>query len=1233
MRYLSKIYFINSAHIPYAEVMLDGNVHFIGTQGVGKSTLLRAILFFYNAEKEKLGIRKQGQRTFDDFYLPTAYSYIIYQVERGDERPFSIIAFRNIGRTVFRFVDAPFNPNWIIDQDGLICNDHAIVKQRITKDGFDSSRIIDNYGVYRDIIYGNTHASLTKDLKKYSLLESAKYHNIPRIIQNVFLNERVDADFIKDTIIKSLRDEAESKIPLRDFRSKLCDFDQDYTDILLWSKIDKKGNNVTLQKANVMIEISHGIKLKESLLLEHAGFLAFSIDKTRESLPVWSQQLALTSQSLEAKRLSLSESEQQYETDKSKLDRELGAISAQIKECRELREEYEKRQIESALRLDQQESALQKKQKRVAEQLAQLKSQFMDIECQFSTLIETALMAHTEYKQEQLQQQIQNRQDFNNTIDQLIAARDKAQEEAKERFADQIAESQHAIALTNESIQKLRIRLVETQHSTPYAEEIKTWKETTLEIQKSIKTEEDTIRSRETDIKLAIKDGELEISQLEEEYRPQFFDLDRQKTDLTRQIKEEEQLLARAEGSFCQWLQANKPDWRDNIGKVASEDKVLYSTTLCPRLSENEESSFFGVDLDLSSLDTNVRSPQEIKEHLQSLNSKLRDILKAIETLQWDKDKKAEDIKTSRSRKIKALRDEKLQAIQRKAVAQQNLKLAMLQIDDWIQKQKDEVERQITTINAETQEQQLNLEKQKDTLQNIQSQMAKVLEKVAQQYQTKRRAEEKKLKGLNSEIDKLITAHSAETDQKVTQYKKALNEELAHSGADTSMIQTLENELESIQDTLRQILDNKPLIHNYLKDKVEKLDQEENFRKKKAKVEASISTLRDRRQKQKEKLVAAIEKLKATETELQDRISQGSNGIAMAEEFISSDSFLVAWRDVKPMRTPMSCDEIVKAMHTFLSEKYQAEKKLQQAVIEFKHPFSQKNIFKFPTQFESQDDYMAYVDSVEDFVVNNKIEHFQQLTSNVYTGIISQIGTEFNQILAQESGIKKIINEVKYDFSQKTFAGVIRSLDLELRRSDDPLINTLQRIHDFNDEHHLDMGEKNLFSSEDNDQVNRQAVDHLHRLMEELNRHPEKDELLLSDIFSLRFKIDENDNTTGWQENIKMVGSDGTDILVKAILNILLINVFKSRATKKNADFRIHCMMDEIGKLADENIQGILDFANARNIFIVNSSPKSHRPLSYRHLYLLTKDAEANTIVHQILTTRQAKLDEDQNNA
>ena len=75
MKYLNKIIFINSANIPYAEISVDGNVHFTGTQGVGKSTVLRALLFFYNADKQHLGIQ-QGQKSFDEFYFRQSNSYI-----------------------------------------------------------------------------------------------------------------------------------------------------------------------------------------------------------------------------------------------------------------------------------------------------------------------------------------------------------------------------------------------------------------------------------------------------------------------------------------------------------------------------------------------------------------------------------------------------------------------------------------------------------------------------------------------------------------------------------------------------------------------------------------------------------------------------------------------------------------------------------------------------------------------------------------------------------------------------------------------------------------------------------------------------------------------------------------------------------------------------------------------------------------------------------------------------
>lgn len=103
-------------------------------------------------------------------------------------------------------------------------------------------------------------------------------------------------------------------------------------------------------------------------------------------------------------------------------------------------------------------------------------------------------------------------------------------------------------------------------------------------------------------------------------------------------------------------------------------------------------------------------------------------------------------------------------------------------------------------------------------------------------------------------------------------------------------------------------------------------------------------------------------------------------------------------------------------------------------------------------------------------------------------------------------------------------------------------------------------------------------------------------------------------------EKISNVGSDGTDILVKAMINIMLINVFKERASRKFGDFRIHCMMDEIGKLHPNNVKGILMFANKRNILLVNSSPTTFNAEDYKYTYLLEKDNDSRTRVIPLIS-------------
>ncbi len=78
------------------------------------------------------------------------------------------------------------------------------------------------------------------------------------------------------------------------------------------------------------------------------------------------------------------------------------------------------------------------------------------------------------------------------------------------------------------------------------------------------------------------------------------------------------------------------------------------------------------------------------------------------------------------------------------------------------------------------------------------------------------------------------------------------------------------------------------------------------------------------------------------------------------------------------------------------------------------------------------------------------------------------------------------------------------------------------------------------------------------------------------------------------------VGSDGTDVLVKAMINIMLLNVFKEGATRNQfKDFLLHCKMD-VCKLHPNNVRGILNSPRP-NIFLVNGSPQSFDALAYRY--------------------------------
>lgn len=1226
MRYLNKIIFLNSAHIPYAEVKLDGNVHFIGTQGVGKSTLLRALLFFYNADKLRLGIPKE-KKSFDTFYFPYPNSYIVYEVmcENG---AYCVLALKNQGRVMFRFIDAPFDSKWFIDERKQVYGEWSKIREQVGKK-HDISSLVSSYEMYRDIIFGNNRRQELLPFRKYAIVESAKYQNIPRTIQNVFLNTKLDADFIKNTIIRSMSDE-DNSIDLNFYREQIKEFEQEYKDVSLWTKKEKNGEVLIRRIADKVIDAYRTLLNNRRLIGEGRRELNYAERVAQELLPQY--RLDIQESEAECNRVSrlIGEEQEKYGKERDKLSRDLGVLDAQLKKTVAKRKHYEEIHIEDILQRVEQETIIEEERKRQEAMKAELEKSYQNVVDKYKALLEQLDMDLRAFRNNKTSLLNEHQAALMTQKEALMQELRKAETETREVFQKKASAMDEIMVQLVQEETALKIQKAKVAHENPFAREMETNEQEIAEFTARQFQVETEVKEVELRIETLRQEAEKKLEIADLKYQASLDEPKKQKADVEDEIRKIQNLLEKSKGSFSEWLDQNRKGWQENIGKVVDEETILYNNVLNPQLvvdssvssssSSSSSASLYGVSINLAAVERKFRTPKELKEQLAEKEQLRADIIKLLTDLQ---NQHEEEHKTLKGKYLLQIRKQNESLHAKKAEMQllpqteKKLKMQSLELknrlEKWRSQQLAELEDKQNALVAD------KVKKEEDKRQ-LEMELQRKLKALQTEHNRQVKQETQTFEGFANDIQTQIEEKQNQVDARKQELLKAQHDELHGKGMDTQALDAYNKRIAELDAELAFIRKNRDVVAVYRNDKIELFDQELAVRQERKNKAEALMMIEDKFRQRSERLKLQLSVAQEKLTKQQAALRKLEAGLNAVKNFRSDATLCpLGSSEIGEKITTKDCLAIVEELKRLIYEDSRTLDNFKKQSQQFLGMFSAHNTFHFNVSPVTEEEFIAFASNLCEFVDNDKISEYQKRISGRYTDIIFRISKEVGDLTRREGDIGKTINDINRDFEERNFAGVIREIALRPLKSNDQLMILLLRIRDFAEENQFNMGEMDLFATESRQDVNAKAVKYLLAFMKGLLDEPNRKQLQVADTFKLEFRIKENDNDTGWVEKIANVGSDGTDILVKAMVNIMLINVFKEKASKKSGDFKIHCMMDEIGKLHPNNVKGILDFANRRNILLVNSSPTTYNVEDYKYTYLLSKDNRANTKVTQLI--------------
>lgn len=1216
-RILNRIIFINIANTDYSSVEIAGNTCFVGTNNMGKTTLQRAILFFYSANTRQLGI-STSQKTFEDYYFQYPNSYIIYELAT-EEGYFHVMVYRN-AKLFYRFVDGAFEQEYYISDKEALQPKQVLAKLNERK--IDYSDQIETFERYRNIIYG---ADPDKRYKKFSLMKgNANYHNIPLAITSIFLSSEsvIRAEFVKECIANAIGSR-HTTIELKTIERQLRQFAERYQDIETFFRKESSQRSDLIRDNFSSIR---QLKVKQkSLATDLGGALKYAeIQKSEISVRAEEKRMALAEYETEFRSKEEAHREKNKET-----NQEIGVFKSKLKEAEKRLAEYEEKGIADLLREADDKPRLQLDVQARENEYATLTAGFSDIEQQFRTLFDALENERREFEYVLQSQglQIDKKLQEEKTVlrDDFLKEKEKVQEA-------QIAETQDL----REQKAKLELALKDAQHKeqqlrqqTYFASDVKILNENLS----SIATRKPEITSALTVKNAAIDSLKKEGDHIVERNK---IALDQYAKNNQAEIAQREAAISKIDeklsvhqSAFFGYLQENYPDWYQTIGKVCNEE-ILFNKDLNPQLLKKNIDTLFGIKLDLSNVSVYSKSLEQYEQERSALRDEIsnfhKDFLEFREKQVLEEQSRMAGI----SKKISHLKNEVSQLQYELEQNEQKSRQYELDLHDLKRKGEELREKELIDVYNTQDSIKKEIEFIAKKLTDVTDRLMKALSDLEAKYNERlvrlNKTFEKEVSKIRDQKEEKI----AELDERKAKLQKEKSAVLKKKGIDDTRLKNLRKEIDSLKKALADIEVNASLINDYRKDKRELFDCVPDFTQQKQKLEDGIRQSDQEFQKERE----AFKKRRNQHAEELERLSgelkEYTDGLFHFESHFRDKILYDRLRHlIEPApasRSELGITALCSQLQANDNEYYNQFAKFRENISEFAGRFRSDNHFNFRINAAGGEvEYERFASYVEEFYNENKIQISIAEVAKSHGMLIDAIASKMRALTEYRGRISKMISKMETDFSKASFEGskLIEYIKLKSEDSENKVLRKLQRIAEFREQNPFLYGEANLFNTgaKGKGEIDKKSVELLNDLQRTIAEE-NFEEINVQDLFELRFRIKEGKNDTGWIEKIDKVGSTGTDMLVKAVIYITLLNVFIKESTEKTSrNFKVHCIIDEVGQISAPYLKELIAFADERNICLINGLPnESKLETHYNYTYKFRKDNNGFVKVIPLLT-------------